>query len=537
VRFVHRNGAAGRKYLPETLGPGVAVLDFDGDGRMDLYFTNATGWPGEGGAPPPGASAGGRLFRDRGDGTFEDATERAGLADDRFALGAAAADYDGDGDTDLFVTAVGKCALWRNDGGRFTEVAEAAGVAGDPWKDAAGKPHDPVCTSAAFLAYDGDCVLDLFVCRYCRWSRETDVFTTLDGTNKAYTVPEAYPGDSGRLYRGRGDGTFEDATDRARVRNDDAKALGVAACDLDGDGDTDLVVANDTQPNHLWENLGDGTFREVGLLAGIGYNAQGKAMAGMGVDAACVDDGGAPCISIGNFSREPVSLYRRVKGARGLAFTDDGGLAGIAGPTFSSLTFGLLYQDFDLNGALDLLLANGHIEPTIQAVQRDIPYAQLPQLLRNLGNGRFEEVGARAGPAFGLPCVGRGLAWADLDRDGDPDAILTVNGGAARILRNAAPAGRRSLRLRLEGPGKNRDAFGAKVTVVAGGRTLTRERAGGGSYLSSSEPTLLFGLGTAAAAEKVEVRWPGKDGKMESFGALSAGLWHVKCGHAPKRVE
>jgi hypothetical protein len=477
----------------------------------------------------------GRLFRNRGDGTFEDRTAEAGLADARFGLGACSADYDGDGDADLFVAAVGPCALWRNDGGRFTNVAREAGVEGEPWTDAAGASHDPVCSSGAFLDYDGDSVLDLYVTRYAKWSRENDVFTSLDGRTKAYTVPDRYRGDSGRLYRGRGDGTFEDATDAAGVREDSAKALGVAACDLDGDRWTDIVVANDTQPNHLFRNRGDGTFEEVGLQAGIAYDATGKARADMGIAVGRADDGDLPVIATGTFSQEAVSYYRRQARAKSFTYVDEGPAAGIAGPTFPSLTFGLLFLDLDLDGRLDLPVANGHLEPTIQQVMAGIPYAQKPQVFRNLGGGRFEDASGRAGPAYGRPCVGRGLAWLDFDGDGDADLVLSTNGGPVRLLRNDAPAGRRSLRLRLVGTGGNRDALGALATVTVGGRTLIQERASGGSYACESEPTLLFGLGEAGKADAVKVRWPGKDGEEQDLGALEAGLWIVPRGGKPVR--
>ena len=524
IDFVHENGARGGKYLPETMGAGVAVLDYDGDGAMDLYFVNGVPWTWDRkeGEPLPTA----RLFRNRGDGTFEDRTAEAGLAEPRWGIGACSADYDGDGDADLFVSCLGPSALYRNDGGRFTDVAAAAGVAGEPWTDGAGAPRDPFSTAAAFLDYDGDGVLDLYVARYVKWSRETDVFTTIDGKTKAYTVPDRYAGDSGRLFRGRGDGTFEDATRAAGAWKETQKALGVAACDVDGDGRTDLVVANDTQPNDLFLNNGDGTFREVGLQAGVAYDAMGKSRADMGIAVARADDGDHPVIITGTFSQEAVSYYRRQTRAKTISYVDEGPAAGIAGPTFPSLTFGVLFADLDLDGRLDLAIANGHLEPTIQQVMAGIPYAQKPQVFRNRGGGRFEDATGRAGPAFGTPCVGRGLAWIDHDGDGDADLVITSNGGPARLLRNDAPAGRKSLRIRLRGKGGNRDALGALVSVTVGDRTLRQERMSGGSYASESQPDLLFGLGETAAAENVTVRWP--DGREQSFGPLPAGMHELK---------
>jgi hypothetical protein len=534
LRFVHENGARGRKYLLETMGSGAAVLDYDGDGRMDVFLVNGRPWPGEDAAAGTLPTA--KLFRNRGDGTFEDVTRAAGLDAVRFGMGVAVADYDGDGDPDIFVTAVGACALYRNDGGRFTDVAKEAGVAGEPWIDEKGRPRDPCWSCAAFLDYDRDGIPDLYVCRYVRWSRDNDVFTSIDGKTKAYTIPDRYRGDSGRLYRGRGDGTFEDVTKAAGLLREDAKALGVAACDLDGDGWTDIFVANDGEPNLLFRNRGDGTFEECGLPSGIAYDSQGKARAGMGAAVAYVDEGGFPVIATGTFSQEALAFYRRRAGARGFTFVDEGPAAGVAGPTFPSLTFGLVFQDFDLDGRPDLAIANGHIEPTIQQVMHDIPYAQPAQVFRNLGGGRFEDVTARSGPAFQVPSVGRGLAWIDYDGDGDPDLLLTQNGGPVRLLRNDAPPGRKSLRLRLDGTGRNRDALGAVVTVAVGGVVSRAERQSGGSYLSESEPTLLFGLGDRPGAEKVHVRWPGKDAPGEDLGPLAAGLWKVKQGAKPVRI-
>ena len=537
VRFVHDNAARGKKYLLETMGSGAAVLDFDGDGRMDLFLVNGAPWPGD--APRADASPGCRLLRNRGDGTFEDATAAAGLGAPLFGMGAVAADYDADGDTDLFVTAVGACRLLRNEGGKFTDQALAAGVAGEPWTDAEGKPHDACWSAAAWLDFDRDGVLDLYAARYVRWSRETDVFTSMDGKNKAYTAPDRYRGDSGRLYRGRGDGTFEDVTDTAKIRNDNAKALGVAACDLDGDGWTDLCVANDAVANHLWLNNRDGTFRECALAAGIASDNPGTARADMGIAVGPVDADGRPVIVTGTFSMEALAFYRRQPQAKNLTYVDEGPAAGLSGPTFPSLTFGVLLQDLDLDGRLDLAIANGHIEPTVQEVLRAIPYAQKPQVFRNRGDGSFEDCTARAGPAFGAASVGRGLAWTDYDADGDPDLVLTENGRAARLLRNDAPTGRRSLRIRLRGPKPNLDALGAVVTVAAGGRTISLERASGGSYLSESEPTLLFGLGETTRADSVKVRWPGRGGAPdteEDLGPLDAGLWTVEAGAKPIRA-
>ncbi|MSS70424.1 MAG: CRTAC1 family protein [Candidatus Latescibacteria bacterium] len=505
--FHHETGAFGKKWMPETMGSGCAIFDYDGDGLPDIFLVNGTFWPGhEKGGPPPFS----RLYRNRGDGTFEDVTERAGLAFPLYGMGVTAGDYDADGDLDLHLTAVGEGRLLRNDGGRFTDVTRKAGVA--------GRQNPAWSTGAAWVDVDGDGRIDLFVCNYVHWSPETDLFTTIDGVNKSYATPQQYDGATCRLYRNRGDGTFEEITQKAGVDNPKGKSLGVAVADFDDDGRPDLVVTNDTQPNFLYHNQGDGTFRDIALTSGVAYDEAGRARAGMGVDVASLDNDRAIAIAIGNFSREPVSLYRQ---SGGDIFIDEAGGRRIAQPTLPSLTFGLLFFDCDLDGYLDLALANGHIEPEIQRVQKDISFEQRPQLFWNDRERHFQDVTGRAGEPFARGVVGRGLAAGDLDGDGDLDLVLTASGGPAVLMRNDTPAGK-AIRVRLRGAPPNRDALGAVATATAGDLEQRAMARTGSSYLSQSETTLTFGLENRPRVDRLSIRWP--DGRTERLENLDAGF-------------
>jgi len=532
ISFVHRSGAAGRKYLPETMGSGLVFFDADGDGRQDLFLVNGHDWPESRRGPAFQA-----FYRNRGDGTFEDRTRAAGLEVEIYGIGAAAADYDNDGDADLFVNALGPDRLFRNRGdGTFEDVTRAAGV-GDPGFG----------SSATWLDYDHDGFLDLFVGNYVQWTAATDIYCTLDGASKSYCTPESYRGATNRLFRNKGDGTFEDTTERAGLLDPTGKSLGVVAFDFDDDGFTDLAVANDTQPNFLLRNRGDGTFEEIGKTAGIAYSEEGKARGAMGIDAADYDDSGRPSLVIGNFSNEMLALYHNE--GRGL-FIDDAASAGIGQPSLLTLAFGCFFFDYDLDGRLDLFVANGHVENDINAVQPSVTYAEPPHLFRGLPGGRFEEATAAAGADLGRPVVGRGAACADYDGDGDLDVAYTANNGPAALLRNDGGDANAWIRLRLAGTRANRDAIGARVRLVAGGRTLTRTVRAASSYASQSEMAITFGLGPRAGAAgpgapgaaaagapapgaraaapapvDVEVRWPG--GAVETFRGLAPGREHV----------
>ncbi len=508
IAFVHDSGASERVFLPETMGAGVAIFDHDGDGLPDLLFVQGCR---VGDRCPPAA-----LYRNLGGMRFEDVTARSGIPAGPLGMGAAVADADGDGDPDVVITALGRPLLLRNDGGTFRDVAARAGVTGGTWVTPSGKEVPSWGTSAAWLDHDADGRLDLFIASYVRWSPETDVFTTLDGVHKAFTTPTSYAGDTCRLYRNLGDWRFEDVTDSAGIRRDDAKALGVVAEDVNGDGRPDIVVANDTQPNFLYLSRPEGGFVESALRAGIAYDEGGRARAGMGVDMADVDGSGRRSLAIGNFSREPLALFQ--PDAQGF-FVDRAAACGLAGPTLLTLTFGLAFFDADLDGWPDLALANGHIEPNIAKVQADVSHAQAPQLFWGRGDGTFADASALAGEVFSRPVVARGLATADLDGDGDLDLVLTTCGGPPLILRNDQALGHHWLRVRLSGRGGNRDALGARVVVSAGGRDREQVVRAGSSYLSQSELVLTFGLGEASVVDGVRVRWP--DGAEERFAVES----------------
>jgi len=511
IAFTHVNGARGQKWMPETMGGGVAVLDYDGDGRPDLLFVSGAEWPGA-----PASAAAGSLVLYRNEGVdasglprFRDATREAGL--DRaafYGMGAAVGDYDNDGRDDVLVTALDHARLFHNVGGRFEEVTAKAGIGDSGWT-----------TSAAWFDYDGDGLLDLYVCHYVDWSPKKDLFCTLDGKTKSYCTPERYPGASSRLYRNLGRGRFEDVTAKAGVATTNQKALGVAPWDFDGDGRIDFLVANDTAPNNLFRNRGDGTFEDVGISAGVAVDEAGRSRGSMGVAWADTKNGKGAAVAIGNFSNELKSLYWTDSGE---VFLDESPASGVGPSSFLDLTFGLFFFDADLDGRMDLLLANGHVEPTVQEVQREVAYRQRPMLYRNLGNGKFEAVAAERSGDLGAPLVARGAAYADLDGDGDLDVVIAQNGGPARVYLNPINAPERSVRVRLVGSGQsNRDAVGARATAKIGGLSLTQQVAGGQSYLSSSEKTLTFGLGSAKTIDSLEVRWP--DGSTQALRDLSGG--------------
>jgi hypothetical protein len=507
LKFVHTNGAKGEKLLPETMGSGVAFIDYDGDGDQDLFLVNSTHWPGKNGDSPPTQC----LCRNDGKGHFEDVTRAAGLDQSYYGMGVAVGDYDNDGDPDLYVTALGGGHLYRNDGGKFSEVTrEANARAGDGW-----------LTSAAFFDMENDGDLDLFVCCYVAWTPEVDRGQDFQlagtGNGRAYGPPTAFGGALCTLLRNDG-GTFHDVSKESGIQVHSAelkdplgKALGVAPYDADGDGLVDLAVANDTVQNFLFHNLGGGKFEEVAIPCGTAFDQSGSPRGGMGIDWADFKNDGALGLAVGNFANEMIALYVS-DDPKGLQFSDLANLYGLGAPTQPPLKFGLFFFDYDLDGRQDLLSANGHLENDIAKVQASQTYEQSAQLFWNTGRpGRalFTLVGAdSAGPDLYRPLVGRGSAYADIDGDGDLDVVFTVNGGRARLFRNDGGNANHWVRLALAGTRSNRSAIGAKVTVEAGGHTYRRQLFPAKSYLSSMELPLTFGLGKDAKADKVTVVWP-----------------------------
>ena len=504
IRFTHQNGAFGKKYLPETIGSGVVFFDADGDGWQDAFLVNSTSWPGR-----PAANSRSALYRNNHDGTFTDVTVRAGLGASMYGIGAAAADYDNDGDEDLYVTAYGANHLFRNTGkGTFEDVTAAAGV-GDPG----------FSTTALWFDYDNDGRLDLYVANYVQWTPANDLYCTLDGKEKSYCTPESYKGASGTLYHNRGNGVFEDVTKQAGLFDPAAKALGVAMLDFDSDGRMDFFVANDTQPNRLYRNKGDGTFEDVALTAGVGFDEAGVARAGMGVDAADYDGSGRPSLIIGNFSNQMMTLYSNE--GNGL-FIDEAPASSLGRASLLTLTFGCFFVDVDLDGRLDIFAANGHVADDINHVQRAVTYAEPPQLFRNMGKKRFDDISDQVGADFRAPIVGRGAAYADIDNDGDPDLLMSTSRGAAKLLRNDTARANHRIRIRTIGVASNRDGIGARVAVtVAGGARRWALVKTGSSYASQSELPVTFGLGAETAVSGIEVQWP--DGKVDRIGSTPAG--------------
>jgi hypothetical protein len=507
IRFVHNNGAFGKKFLPETMGPGVAFIDYDNDGWPDVFLVNGMDWPGhvQKHSTP-------KLYHNNRDGTFTDVTHKAGLDIEMFGMGVAVGDYDNDGYDDLFVTAYGQSHLFHNNGnGTFTDVTQKAGLLG---------PKE-FSTSAAWVDYDKDGHLDLVVGNYVQWTQETDLYCTLDGKSKSYCTPESYKGTPVRLWHNRGDGTFEDVTQKAGLGEPTSKTLGVAVLDYDNDGWPDLLFSNDTQPNKLYRNNGNGTFTEKAVVAGVAFSEDGVARAGMGVDAGDYDHSGHPSLLITNFANQMLSLYHNE--GNGL-FVDEAPRSEIGRASLLTLGFGCFFFDYDLDGWPDVLVANGHIDADIQRVQGNVKYAMPPHLFRNIGNGKFAEVTKTLGAGFAAPRVGRGIAYADINNDGRLDVLISTNSGPVYLFRNEAQgtsAANRSLRIKLTGTKSNRDGIGATVKLTSGGETQTQMLRSGSSYLSASELVLTFGLAQREKADGIEIRWP--SGQVDRLTDVAAG--------------
>jgi enediyne biosynthesis protein E4 len=503
IHFRQNNGSYGGKLLPETLGSGCAFLDYDADGWQDILLVNAMDWPGH-----KRQRTTMKLYRNNRNGTFTDVTKAAGLDVEMYGMGVAVGDYDNDGFPDIFISCVGKSHLFRNTGkGTFVDATKASGLA----------KKEGLSTSAIWFDYDRDGFLDLLVCNYVRWSAESDVFCSLDGKNKSYCTPEAYRGDTCWLYHNRGNGTFEDVTATSGVFDSSSKSLGVAMLDYDQDGWPDILVANDTQPNKLYRNLRNGKFKDVAVETGLAFSTEGKARAGMGVDVADFDNSGKPGIIITNFDNEMIGLYRTT----GKGYDDIAMQTGLGAASRNTLGFGCTFFDVNLDGLLDIAVANGHIDETVRNIRGNVGYAQPAQLFQNVGGGRFRDVAMDIGGGFEMPKVGRGLAVGDFDRDGDLDILLTTNNGPAYLYRNDLVVKNKSIRFRLKGTKSNRDAIGAGVRVFVNGQVQTRVVRSGSSYLSQSELPVTFGLGTHDQIDRVVIEWP--SGQSEEHPRLPAG--------------
>jgi enediyne biosynthesis protein E4 len=550
LNFQHVSGAFGMKLLPETMGGGVAILDYDGDGKPDVLFVNSCEWPGVNASD----TATPKLFRNLGNGKFDDVTERVGLNVTMYGMGVAVGDFDNDSRPDLFISCVGQHKLFRNvDGKTFADVTASAGVGGAGQLPKCSKdeflawaPPIPIGSSATFLDYDRDGKLDLFVCHYVSWSPVIDkkINATLDGTKRSYAQPREYDGSYCSLYRNVDGKRFEDVSAPAGVRVSEkegtdansrvravAKALGVIVCDPDGDGWPDLVVANDLVRNFFLHNTagadGKRVYIEAGLKTGTAYPDTGTPRGGMGIDV-YDDEQNRCCVVVANFATEPLT-YMRQDGPKKLLFTDTALAVGLSGPSRTPLKFGSFFFDFDNDGRQDLLVCNGHLEPEIATVQASQRYAQPVQLYWNSGPS-FEPVDDKhAGADLFKPLVGRGSVYFDYDGDGDLDVILVANGAAARLLRNDASPTQRSIRLDLRGDGQscNRSAIGAEVSVTVGGKTYRRTITGARGYLSQPESVATVGVGKAEKVDTVVVRWPNRAGTTQTWTDLPTGQTHV----------
>ncbi len=489
IHFLHNSGRAGKKWLPETMGSGCAFFDADGDGWSDILLINGKDWT------PRGRHSTAALYRNNHDGTFTDITKGSGLDIEIYGMGVAIADYDNDGREDVYITALGGDHLFHNEGGgKFRDVTREAGI-----------DNAAFSTSAAWLDYDRDGEVDLFVANYVAWSPKMDLWCSLDGATKSYCTPESYKGAPSKLYRNLGNGKFEDVTKKAGLADSTSKSLGVTVIDYNNDGWPGLFVANDTQPNKLYRNNRNGTFTEEGLRAGVAFGEDGVARGAMGADSADYDRSGRAHLLVGNFSNQMLGLYHNE--GNGL-FVDEAPRSAVGRSSLLSLTFGVFFFDYDLDGYPDIFAANGHIEEEIGRVQPRIQFREPPLLFHNAGNGRFEDVSRSAGPDFARPIVARGAAYADFDHDGDLDLLISTNDGPAYLLRNDGGNRNHWLTMRLVGTRSNRDALGAVVRLESASGKQWQTVHSGSSYCSQSDLALTFGLGHDPQVSAIEIDWP-----------------------------
>ncbi|MEQ8767032.1 MAG: CRTAC1 family protein [Planctomycetota bacterium] len=523
--FRHHNGFTGYRYLPETMGGGVAWLDFDGDGWLDAYFVDSAYAEGDDRSQP----AINRLYRNLGNGKFEDVTQSAGVGDAGFGQGCAVGDIDNDGDPDLYVLNDGPNVLYRNDGdGTFTDITEAAGVAGNAWS-----------VSAGFFDYDRDGDLDIYLVDYLVFSHELQRarFQGFEGRAAAYPHPDRFDGSPDILYRNDGQGHFEDVSDTSGIGSViPGKGLGLALSDFDGDGDIDVYVANDSTRNFLFENTGDGQFEEIAALAGAAYNVDAQTEASMGVACGDANGDGRTDVFVTHLDLETNTFYENRSGEGLLEFVDQTRRTGLAEPSLNRVGFGTCFFDFDHDGDLDTLVVNGHVIDNIADRFATREYAQRDQLFESSGS-RFTDVSDSAGAYFQLKLVGRGLALGDYDNDGDLDALIGNNGGPAVLLRNSAPKSGSWVSFRLiGGDGEPRDGQGTRLTIEAGGKKQVREARSCESYASASDTRVHFGVGSVDQVDRLEVRWP--SGATETFRDLAVNRhYELKKGEQPRALK
>ncbi|MGH9718797.1 MAG: CRTAC1 family protein, partial [Bryobacteraceae bacterium] len=489
IKFTHNSGRAGKKFLPETLGSGGAFLDADGDGWIDILLINSKDWT------PRGRKSLHALYRNNKNGTFTNATAGSGLDVEMYGMGVAVADYDNDGRDDVYITALEGDRLFHNEGGgKFRDVTKAAGIANANFG-----------TSAAWLDYDKDGKADLFVANYVQWTPKGDLWCSLDGSTKSYCTPESYKGTQSKLYHNLGGGRFEDASQKAGVGDPNSKSLGIGVFDYNADGWPDIFVANDTQPNKLYRNNKNGAFAEEGVAAGVAFGEDGVARGAMGVDSGDYDRSGRAHLLVGNFSNQMLGLYYNE--GKGL-FVDEAPRSTVGRASLLYLAFGVFFWDYDLDGHLDIMAANGHIEEEIGRVQPKVQYREPPLLFRNMGKRKFENVTAGMGAEFNRPVVARGAAYADIDRDGDLDLLVTSNHGPAYLYRNDGGNKNNFLAVKATGSKSNRSGVGAVVRVEsASGKQWSMVRSGS-SYCSQSDLALTFGLGKDPTVTSLEIEWP-----------------------------